>query len=231
MTDAPESEGLIPGPHGPDLVDMGYLSLPGDVQKAAEVGLGFLTGVQNGWHAIDSAPFGAAAECGEHAWALCGAIVRVAGAKYQPYDPYGYPVLHDRCPACFWTVAAGSGTLDAAVARLADPSGGRCLEQEITAAIVAQHRAGEEHDPAGAAVIQLLAAVSAHAPVALLCEACSEGECDHEGSCPSRTACRACSLQDGSWAGEWQGGFRDECTIEAPCAVLLALAASAGVKA
>jgi hypothetical protein len=37
-------------------------------------------------------------------------------------------------------------------------------------------------------------------------------------------ACQACSLQAGSWAGEWEGQYAVECTIPAPCGVLTALA-------
>jgi hypothetical protein len=81
------------------------------------------------------------------------------------------------------------------------------------------------------ATVQLLAMAAAHTPVLLLCEACSEEECDHGGEpCPGKAACQACSLQDGDWAGEWQGRYREECTVAAPCQVLLTLAKSAGVE-
>lgn len=187
----------------------------------------FLTGVQQGWHAIDAEPFDTG--CREHAWALCGAIVRVADEKYQSYDPSSVPVSYDCCPQCRWTVAAATGDFDAALRDLGHPLA-------IATATAILDRSGRlEQGVDDPATVQLLAAVAAHAPVGLVAEACSEGDCEHAANgdepqkCPESLACKACSLQHGDWAGEWQGQYRGECLIEAPCAVLLALAKSAGV--
>ena len=187
----------------------------------------FVTGVQQGWHAIDATPFPG---CGKHAWALCGAIVRMAGEKYQPYDPSSVPVSYDYCPLCRWTVAAATGDFDAALRDLGHP-----LAIATATAILEQSGRLEQgvDDPA---TIQLLAAVAAHTPVLLVTEdAAEEGGClgcvdPPCHGCSGRLACKACSLQEGSWAGEWEGMYRQACTIEAPCAVLLALAEHAGVK-
>lgn len=189
----------------------------------------FLTGVQQGWHAIDAAPFDTG--CREHAWALCGAIVRLAGEKYQPYDPSSVPVSHDPCPQCRWTVAAATGSFDAAIRDLEHPLA------IATATAILDHSGRLEQGIDDPAAIQLLAAVAAHAPVLLVTEeAAEEGGClgcvnPPCHGCPGRLACAACSLQAGDWAGEWQGQYREECLIEAPCAVLLALAEFAGVTA
>ena len=128
------------------------------------------------------------------------------------------------CPACRWIVAARTGSLDSTLALLADPLG-----QRIARGIL-RRAAMDEKDPDDPETMHLLAAVSRHSPVGLVAEECSEGDCDHDGRCPSTHACRACSLQAGSWAGEWEGQYMDECTIPAPCAPLLALAAHYGVK-
>jgi hypothetical protein len=187
----------------------------------------FLAGVQDGWHAIP--PEGIMRGCDGHAWSACGLIVRVARddsgepRSWQPGEP---PQSCRPCPACFWTAAAKTGQLDAALETLNDP-----LARATAAAVVAGSGwflAGDWDDSSG---LQLLAAVTRHAPAELVSEGCAEGDCDHDGRCPARTACPACSLQAGSWAGEWEGQFRDECTILAPCAVLLAIADHFGVTA
>lgn len=194
----------------------------------------FLVGVQRGWHAIDPASIafqGGPHGCLTHAAALCGYVVRVARGELQPYRPGEPPVSHDQCPACRWTVAARTGTLAAAVAELADP-----LAVDVACAILdkaCRDLLENEHleldDPA---LIQLLAHVSRHEPGRIVGEECAEGSCGHpEGQCPGRDACRACSLQAGSWAGEREGQFRDECTILSPCGPLLAAAAHFGVEA
>jgi hypothetical protein len=190
----------------------------------------FLAGVlTDGWHAVDPASRPGAA-CRWHSVALCGAIVRIARGDLQPYRPAEPPVSHDRCPACRWTVAAKTGTLHEALAELADP-----LAVDVAAAILDKAcRDLLDDDEAtldGPALIQLLAHVSRHEPGRLVGEECAEGACGHpEGQCPGRDACRACSLQAGSWAGEREGQFRDECTILSPCGPLLAAAAHYGVE-
>lgn len=225
-----------------DAIDMGYLSLPAEVQAAVEEaaarakvapsalnpdGHRFLAGVHHSWHAIEAAQdrFGDPL----HAGAVCGAVVRPAvsrddESRPQPYDVASFPVSLDPCPACRWVVAARTGTLEAALAALSDP-----LAHDVAAAVLAE-AARDEREPDDPMTMQLLTAVSRHAPVALVSEGCSEGDCDHEGDCPSSSACRACSLQAGSWAGEWEGQYMAECRIPAPCAPLLALTAHYEVK-
>jgi hypothetical protein len=202
---------------------------------------GYLTGVQDGWHAID--PAGVRMNCGLHHWAVCGKPARMAlvddGSVPRPYDPAAYPVKWDPCPDCSWSVAARTGDLDAAVAALA-PSGDDLaallaisprlpMLANLTAGAIVAAAADDDAEPDDPATLHLLAAVSRHAPVLLASEACTDGECGHHGRCPGPAACRACSLQAGDWAGEWQGQYMRECTIPAPCAVLLALAVHFGV--
>jgi len=188
----------------------------------------FLTVVHRGWHAIDATDIDPG--CTAHAWSVCATIVRVAKDEYQPYDPAVVPGSYDPCQECLWTVAARTDTLDAALARLTDP-----LAHDTVAAIfneagrlgfLGQYDANPMDDPA---TLQLVATVARHAPVILVAEGCAEGDCAHAGSCPGDLACRACSLQEGSWAGAGEGMYREECTVPAPCAVLLALAKHAGV--
>jgi hypothetical protein len=179
----------------------------------------FRIGVQDGWHAID--PAGIALRCELHARAVCGAVVRVTKHE-QPYDPAAHPVSIDPCPACRWIVAARTETLDAALAALDDAIALTAATDVLNAA------RRDEREPDDPRTIQLLAAISRHAPVPLVAENCSEGDCGHPaGMCPESMACAACSLQAGDWAGEWQGQYLGECTIGAPCSVLLRLAEAA----
>lgn len=76
--------------------------------------------------------------------------------------------------------------------------------------------------------MQLLVAVSAHAPAGLVAQECVDGDCGHgeDRSCPTvAVVCPACSEQIGAWAGEREGVCLPEVTIGAPCEVLRALAA------
>ena len=206
----------------------------------------YLVGVGGGaWHAVgrelmnylrigpvDSVTF---AECGE--------LVRVA-PKFGSYDRITVPVSYHPCQRCAWVVAAAGGAaameaearlLGSAADQLAaldrvmpDPFVAfKACRAVIEGAGAPDSRYGLDHP----ATVQVLAAIAAHAPVLLVSEACSEGGCKHPRNvpCPGNAACEACSLQDGDWAGEWQGQYREECTVAAPCAVLLALAKHAGV--
>lgn len=211
---------------------------PGDdapaVAAAAE---SFLTGVQHQWHAIPAAAMAYATRTDDGtltvAQACCGDLVRTA--KYGTYNRGSVPVAHDPCQPCAWTVAALTGQLDTEVGRLIPVGTTRTAMKRIlrdpdiaaTAArriLTAAAAGATDYPPDHPATIQLLAAVAAHAPVLLINEACAEGDCDHDGeSCTFQGAaagCAACSLITGDWAGEWQGGFRAECRIEAPCQVL-----------
>jgi hypothetical protein len=193
------------------------------VLPAAAAPAGFLTGVQDGWHAIDAATI--APGCAGHAWSVCSQLVRVARDDLQPYDPFVPPQSHAPCPACRWAVAAVTGTLDAA---LESPPGG--LARDTAAAVLAWARE-EDRDPDDGHVLQLLAAVSRHSPAVLLGEACAEGDCDcGPGECPGEPGCPACSLLTGPWAHGYEGLCMLECTIPAPCAPLLAIAGHFGAR-
>lgn len=200
----------------------------------------FLTGVGGGqWHAIsrESMAYLRTGPADSVAFAECGELVRVA-LKFGAYDRLTVPVLYHPCHTCAWTVAAQTDALDVEVSLLMPEARERAalaqvLPDPLFAAKVAQAlvtRAARYEDDYGTEnLVQLLAAVSAHAPVQLMSEDCAEGGCSHEGYCPGSVACRACSLQSGEWAGEWAGTFLSECTIPAPCPVLVALAGHAGV--
>ena len=182
----------------------------------------FLTGIGSGdWHAIpkDALAYALEGPAYSVAFAACGELVRVA-AKYGAYNRDTTPVTYHPCQPCAWTVAAEGGmpSIDAEIGRLPSLAGDTCR------AILG--RTDADYEPDHPATIQLLATVAAHAPVDLVSEECAEGDCDHaDGQHPSSTvACLACSPVTGDWAGEWEGRLRPECIINAPCAVLLALA-------
>jgi hypothetical protein len=185
----------------------------------------FLTGIGSGdWHAIkaEAMTYALTGPAYSVAFAACGELVRVA-EKYGTYDRGTQPVMFSPCQPCAWTVAVagGSPALEAEIGRLPTAAVEAC--RAILARIGDEEAGVEWDDPE---TIQLLATVAAHAPVDLVGEACADGDCEHpEGECPSSaTACLACSVTAGDWAGEWEGRLRPEGTIKAPCAVLLALA-------
>ena len=202
----------------------------------------YLTGVGRGWHAISlpSMDYLRTGPADSVAFAVCGELVRVA-PRSGAYNRGDVPVSNDPCHVCAFTVAAAGGipALQAEIDRLRPtsdelPALSRLMPDPFLAVNTCQAIAAEpDWEPGHPASIQLLATAAAHAPVLLLPEGCAEGDCEHgDGLCdyPDASAgCRACSLQTGSWAGEWEGQFREECTIPAPCAVLLALAKYAGV--
>jgi hypothetical protein len=179
---------------------------------------------------------------------VCGRPAMLARA-WPVYGGEKRPAASDQCPECAWAVAAERGELGAQVKALApSPAQHAALARLLpdpliavtAAAMLVEAAAGGygEHEPDHPQVIQVLAAVTRHSPVILLPEDCAEGSCEHypdgyeTGSgqpweCPmpdASAACKACSLQAGGWAGEWEGQFLSECTIPAPCPVLTALA-------
>lgn len=203
----------------------------------------YLTGVQDGWHAVSRENLEWTREYapGIYTTSVCGKPVRLA-LKYGAYDPASDVVASNRCPDCAWIVAGEKGDLDAEVQRLMPADEDRAaLDLLIPDALIAVTAAAmiveaitighDDYDiDDEMAKVQLLAAITRHAPVVLLTEECADGGCEHDGSpgCPeAAVGCAACSLRHGSWAGEWQGTFRNECTIPAPCAVLIQLAEAA----
>jgi len=216
--------------------------------RAAPPEPAYLIGVHQGWHAVTqfALKYTAAMSSGTRiAYAECGALVRVS--KHGPYRRGGFPVMHDPCIECAWAVAGETGQLDEEIRRLMPSNEDREVFTRlgvdpltaVTAATMLAEAARSGHGDYGAdhpATIQMLAMITRHAPVILVPEDCAEGSCEHyppgydpltgKGfECPrpeASAACAACSLQAGSWAGEWEGRY--ELGIPAPCAVLTRLA-------
>lgn len=214
----------------------------------------FLTGVRSGtWHAIrrDDASW-TIRHLGRYAetTAACGQPARLT-LKWPGYRRTEIPVTWRPCPECAWIAADARGDLAGEVQRLI-PAGdqGAILARLIpdpmiaatAAAMVTEAAAidGEEHqDPDGGlhpATIQLLGAITRHAPAVLYPLDCAEGDCGHGGTgrmgCPevsASAACPECSLRQGPWAGELDGTFWPGLTTPAPCPVLIMLAAHATV--
>ena len=198
----------------------------------------YLTGVQDGWHAVGREALQHAAvrgNGGRVARAECGALVLVT--KHGAYKRDGLPVLHDPCQQCAWTVAIATGTIDKEISRMHGPGEGARLARlgfdpllpgRLCAAIIAA--AGNPIDTDNLAVIRLLAAISRHRPGLAFSEGCIEGDCDNAADggkcqCPGTAVCWTCSLRCGAEAGGWAGTLMEECTIAAPCGVFAALAA------
>lgn len=204
----------------------------------AETETAYLTGVQQGWHAVarDALQYVALMSNGvQIAPAECGALVRVS--KHGAWKRDGYPVMHDPCPECAWMVAVATGEraieaeLDlitpdfAEYDALAGAGVHPLLALSLASAVLAA--AEDRNDPA---VIRQLAAVTRHAPGRAVSEECAEGDCGHDPCTAGRAVCWACTLRTGDEAGEWSGQAMSECTVAAPCSVLLALAAHYGIE-
>jgi hypothetical protein len=201
-----------------------------------ETGTAYLTGVQQGWHAIarDALQYAALMSNGVRiAPAECGALVRVS--KHGTYARASYPVMHDPCPECAWTVAVATGAIEAELDLITpDFAGYDALAaagvHPLLALSLARAILAADEDRTGPAVIRQLAAVTRHAPGRAVSEGCAEGECGHDPCTAGRAVCWACTLRTGDEAGEWSGQAMSECTVAAPCSVLSALAAHYGIE-
>jgi len=223
------------------LADLAALYPPGMVPDP-QVMTRYVTGVQDGWHAIDREdlehPFGE--EPHLVAWTVCGLLA--LASKHGVYDRAGWPVQSRPCPQCAWHVAIATGSINREIALLTPDRRearalARCGVTPRTAVAVCQAILAAAADPAHPAVVRQLAAATAHRPDLSIPEDCAEGSCEHR---PARLAdmrswrcnypdalpvCWACTLTHGSWAGEGEGTALEECTVPAPCSVLLAQAA------
>lgn len=195
----------------------------------------YLTGVQQGWHAVarDALKYAALMSNGvQVAQAECGALVRVS--KHGAYIRDGFPVMHDPCPECAWTVAvavdATECELDLITPDFAeyDALAGLGLDPLLPGKLIRAILAAAE-DRSDPAVIRQLAAVTRHAPSRAVSEECAEGDCSHDPCTGGRAVCWACSLRAGDEAGEWAGSLMEQGTVAAPCSVLSALAAHYGI--
>jgi hypothetical protein len=180
---------------------------------------------------------------------LCGVLGNLV-TKWGPFA-HGNPDLNtSRCPTCGWQVAVaeiaiqeeldalmpGRDVLPAFARLLADPAPASTICEAIVTAATSDETALDLDAPL---TVQLLAHVAAHAPMLLVSEACKDDECHHEPadapqgwrcSFPdARVACPVCSVTAGSWAGEHEGEVLDQCTVLAPCAVLIAAAEHYGL--
>ncbi len=169
--------------------------------------------------------------------AECGLAVIVARKWGEFRRGNEHLATHRVCPRCAWVVALDQDRTDEELAALAptpteetayrrlgaDPT----LLLRICRVILDQRRQEKDYDADSPRWAQLLGYICAHQPEMLVSEDCAEGGCDHgdEVECLTASftvACSACSLQAGSWAGEWQGQY--ERILSAPCSVLLAMA-------
>lgn len=173
--------------------------------------------------------------------ALCRREVGLATA-WGPYSrDAALERLTRRCPDCAWILALHRGDVDEEIAAFT-------THDAFDAAAIAAHL-GEgvderlldaiAHDPAlwqGADRLgpshrsQLLGHATRHLPAVTVCEECAEiGVANAHGygsTCPAQdVTCPGCTVTaHGIWAGEWEGIFLPECTVTAPCSVLVTLA-------
>jgi len=186
-----------------------------------------VTGVEGGrWHGVERVYPPRAADTGECGRALCGALVRVA-VRVGVFDPDRVP--GPTCLECGWRAALAAGTVPDRVRALSADEGASGLAARVAEAVVAEASGSYGYFDLGHPyTVQLLVAVSAHAPAAVVAADCVDGDCEHAGqrSCPRvGLVCLGCSELTGSWDGEREGACLPEVTIGAPCEVLRALAA------
>ena len=150
------------------------------------------------------------------------------------------------CPTCAWTVALWTDTVQAELDALQPTAVERAaLRRLVGDELIAVHLAeailreitphmDEWDERPNYELVQLLAAVSDHAPQLLADQLeCWDGGCDHrpdeagdDWSCTypgSVAACPTCSLRAGFWAGECEGHYLGDYIITAPCPVFTAL--------
>ncbi|PJE03603.1 MAG: hypothetical protein CK429_32895 [Mycobacterium sp.] len=174
---------------------------------------------------------------------VCGERVTLA-RKWGRYD-YANPHLSTRrCERCGWIIALHLDTVEDEIASYTpdpverglitstghDPD----LLAAIMRAVLAAHDAavvGERLEPA--AVSELLAHISRHRPIGVVCEGCWDGGGVEETHGVGAThcteaivACWACTFIAGSWAGEFEDTIGScECIVRSPCSVLTTVAA------
>jgi hypothetical protein len=160
------------------------------------------------------------------------------------------------CPTCAWQVAIKQDTIPAELDAITPT--GRLLDvmrrqlrtpllaRRVCEAILSSDLDYEVDHPY---TVALLAQATAHAPQALLPEACAEDSCDHlpdvrvedleSGACrawecpwpEADLGCSSCSIVTDYWAGAWAGTYVEQCTIPGPCQPLRTLAEHYGVDA
>ncbi|HEY3482125.1 MAG TPA: hypothetical protein VGL02_24780 [Streptomyces sp.] len=147
-----------------------------------------------------------------------------------------------RCPHCAWALALDQRTEAAELAKLT-PAGtdlqvlSRLLPDPLLVVTICEaildSADDEGWDRGHPHILQLLAKATEHAPEILLPEECSVDGCDHDrpgrpllcGGEDARLGCPMCSVRAGSWAGDGEGIYADECDVPVPCQVLRTLAA------
>ena len=182
------------------------------------------------------------------AYPVCGqGMVRVV-PKWGVFERANPRLRGVVCASCAWGIAVETGDTAVELDALNPPDdelaprrrllGDTLIAMHLCEAIIASADApGSDYELNHPHTVQLLAAVTAHAPVLLVPEDCAEGDCDHRPddaawddrswSCPfpeASVACPACSLQSGGWDGEWEGQYLSECTVPSPCQALRTLA-------
>jgi hypothetical protein len=175
--------------------------------------------------------------------AECGAAVYIARKWGEFRRGNEHLTTHQVCSRCAWVVALDQDCADEELAALTptvaeesayvrllpDPT----LLLRVCRAILTARQAEDGYDADSPRWAQLLGHVTAHRPVVLVPHDCAGGDCDHDDPAECLAvgvalACQACSVQAGSWAGEWQGQY--ELTVPAPCSVLSAMATAFGVE-
>lgn len=175
-----------------------------------------------------------------HVPSVCGPFVTIAKKWGEFIRGNEYVDRRDLCPECAWLVALEHGTADAELA-VRRPKGAawRALQRALPDPLMFVRlcdrllELGRENDADHDELARLLGHVTAHQPVVLLAEGCTEGDCDcgNDDACygdEPTVVCMACSVLAGSWAGEWEGQVH---IAVPPCGVLPAVAAHYGVSA
>ncbi|SLH38555.1 Uncharacterised protein [Mycobacteroides abscessus subsp. massiliense] len=196
-------------------------------------------------HAVSSneVPHMVSPELAARAQAVCGMSVKVIGA-WEHFRPGSRFLSRNRCVHCGWILAIhGAASMQQEIASYAGAAEDRPafaaagidpgLLRRLFEAILAEYDGDcQDEEPGPGQLSSLLAHAGRHTPVVLTCEECAEPDgqdvanaVDRQHRCSS-IVCMACTLTAGSWAGEWEGQIRSECTVAWPCSVIGVLARS-----
>ncbi|GAT01322.1 hypothetical protein [Mycolicibacterium fortuitum] len=172
--------------------------------------------------------------------ALCGQLVALTPV-WGPYSRETARRHPGRCPDCAWILALHRGAVDEEIAAFTAArdnldaaaiaaSVGDIAQKVLTAVVRDPDLADCGQRLAPSHQSQILGHVSRHLPVVGVCEECVEiGTVNAHGHgvpCPAqKVTCARCSVASHEeWAGEWAGTFLQECTVTAPCSVLITVA-------
>lgn len=188
------------------------------------------------WHAVDLSVYGprmaeqAAGGARVDIFSVCG--IRSGYVRQAGQFTYGSGYLkRGRCERCGWVVALNLGSVEQEIdlhCAVADGANDGLLRHIFTA-ILADLPPGRDAAPGHRS--DLLAHAARHRPTMAVCRECARGASSPQvhGTgitiCPrGHLVCSACTFSAGKWGVGDGDAMAEECVVDAPCSVLVALA-------